>query len=327
MPRSLVQCFCLFALASTPHIAPAVAADARVAAVPTSQRVFVVTSPAELVLPGIASSEFSEVRLAVSPDGKTMLWGSKDRPGGPGGWDIWLTRRGTSEWSPPEPASFDSPDKEFDPAFSPDGKFVYFFSNRQGTLGGDDIFRVPTTASGFGAVEHLGAEVNSAGDEWAPAVSPDGKTLLFASDGRGGAGRRDLFVARLDGHELATAQPLPGAVNTSADEFDATFLPDGSSIVFTRSADIKNDPVELFFAAAGPEGYDTGTILPATVNVSGGYTYGPAIDWADGAILYFTSQRPEAKVGKNDLYRVRFAVEPSRSAAGAESEALCRDGD
>jgi Tol biopolymer transport system component len=296
--------------AMTPRFAPAAAAETRAAAIPAQPRVFEVTSHAELVLPGIASTAFSEVRLAVSPDGKTMLWGSKDRPGGPGGWDIWVTRQGARGWSAPEPVAFDSPDKEFDPAYSPDGQYVYFFSNRPGTLGGDDVFRVPATGSGFGVVEHLGAEVNSAGDEWAPAISPDGKTLLFASDGRGGAGRRDLFVARLEGRECAPAQPLPGAVNTAADEFDATFLPDGRGLVFTRSADIKSDPVELFFAALGPEGYDAGTILPTTVNVSGGYTYGPAIDWADGATLYFTSQRPEAKVGKNDLYRVRFAVKP-----------------
>jgi Tol biopolymer transport system component len=276
---------------------------------PTPVRTFEVTSPAELVLPGIASSKYSEVRLAVSPDGKSMLWGSKDRPGGPGGWDIWVTRRGANGWSAPEPASFDSPSKEFDPAFSPDGSYVYFFSNRPGTLGGDDIFRAPTTATGFGPVEHLGAEVNSAGDEWAPALSPDGKDLLFASDGRGGAGRRDLFVARVVGHGFAPAQALPGGVNTAADEFDATYLRDGS-LVFTRSADIKNDPVELFFAVQGSGGYDAGTRLPPSVNVSGGYTYGPAIDWQDAAILYFTGQRPEAKVGKNDLYRVRFAIRP-----------------
>ncbi len=310
MHSSLVRCLAACALAMAPCCVPAAAAEARAGAVPTQHRVFEVTSAAELVLPGIASSEFSEVRLAVSPDGKTMLWGSKDRPGGPGGWDIWVTRQGARGWSAPEPVSFDSPDKEFDPAFSPDGRYVYFFSNRPGTLGGDDVFRVPTTASSFGSVEHLGAEVNSAGDEWAPAMSPDGKTLLFTSDGRGGAGRRDLFVARLAGQGFEPARALPGAVNTAADEFDATFLADGRGLVFTRSADIENDPVELFFAALGPAGYEAGTILPTTVNVSGGYTYGPAIDWADGAILYFTSQRPEAKVGKNDLYRVRFAVRP-----------------
>jgi Tol biopolymer transport system component len=283
---------------------------AQAGAAAAQPRRFEVTSPAELVLPGIASSAFSEVRLAVSPDGQTMLWGSKDRPGGPGGWDIWVTRRSASGWSSPSPASFDSPDKEFDPAFSPDGRFVYFFSNRPGTLGGDDIFRAPTTASGFGAVEHLGAEVNSAGDEWAPALSPDGRTLLFASNGRGGAGRLDLFVARLEGHGIGAAQALPGGVNTAADEFDATFLLDGRSIVFTRSTDIKSAPVELFFAALGVGGYDAGTILPAAVNVNGGYTYGPAVDWADGAVLYFTSQRAEAQVGKNDLYRVTFRVSP-----------------
>lgn len=33
-------------------------------------------------LPGIASTEFSEIRLTLSPDGNTALWFSRDRPGG-----------------------------------------------------------------------------------------------------------------------------------------------------------------------------------------------------------------------------------------------------
>jgi TolB protein len=292
--------------AATAIVAASVSAAKPLRPFPT----FELTSAAELVAPGIASSPFSEVRLAMSPDGMTMLWGSTNRPGGPGGWDVWLSRRGEAGWRAPEPASFNSRANDFDPAFSPDGRYVYFFSNRSGGMGGDDIYRVRVTASGFGSLEPLGPEVNSSGNEWAPSLSPDGKTLLFASDGRGGAGRHDLFTARSEGTGFTAARGLTGGINTAADEFDATFLADGGSVVFARSPDVDKDPIALYFSSRERDGYGAGAILPPTVNVEGGHTLGPALDWADPSLLYFTGHRPESSVGKLDLYRVRFRVRP-----------------
>ncbi|MGH6634408.1 MAG: hypothetical protein ACREB0_13685, partial [Sphingopyxis sp.] len=48
-----------------------------------------IVGEAELFAPGIASTDHSEVRLTISPDGRTALWFSRNRPGGPGGYDIW----------------------------------------------------------------------------------------------------------------------------------------------------------------------------------------------------------------------------------------------
>lgn len=266
-----------------------------------------VTSAAELVAPGVVSSEHAEIRLAASPDGRTLLWGSTDRKGGPGGWDIWMSRRSGGAWGAPVAVSFDSEANDFDPAYSADGRWVYFFSNRPGGFGGDDLYRAAVTGDGFGPAQHLGPEVNTAGDEWAPAPSPDGKRLMFASNRPGS--KHDLYVAQVRGDGFAPAEPLPGAVNTpGADEFDATFLADGTSIVFSRSTDVENDPIALYFAARGPAGYDAGTLLPASVNVAGGYTLGPSIDGVDRAVLYFSSKRPEAGAGKLDVYRVRYAL-------------------
>lgn len=269
-----------------------------------------IMSAAELVAPRIASSEFVEVRLAASPDGRMLLWGSTDRKGGPGGWNVWMSRRNEVGWGAPEPAPFDSEANDFDPAFSADGRFVYFFSNRPGGFGGDDIYRVAVTGDGFGSAQHLGPEVNTAGDEWAPAPSPDGTLLMFASNQPGK--KHDLLVAQVRGDGFAPATPLPGAVNTdAADEFDATFLADGSSIVFARSTDVESAPIQLYFAARNKDGYEAGTLLPASVNVDGGATLGPSIDGADRYILYFSSTRPEAKVGKLDLYRVHYTIDHS----------------
>ena len=47
----------------------------------------------EVVAPGIVSTPASEVRIAISPDGRRALWGVIDRSGGPGGWDIFESAR------------------------------------------------------------------------------------------------------------------------------------------------------------------------------------------------------------------------------------------
>jgi Tol biopolymer transport system component len=251
------------------------------------------------------STAHSEIRFATSPDGKLRLWGSTDRAGGPGGWDIWQSRATDGGWSAPEPAAFDSPANDFDPAFSADGKYVYFFSNRPGGAGGDDIYRAPLTAGGFGAVEHLGPEINTEGNEWAPSPALDGGGLLFATNRP--PGKHDLYFAAARGSGFAPAEALPGALNTpDHDEFDATYLADGTSIVFSRSTDVENDPIALFVSRRGPAGYDAGTRLPDTVNVDGGYTLGPSIDLHDRQVLYFSSKRAEAGAGKLDIYRIRY---------------------
>jgi Tol biopolymer transport system component len=261
-----------------------------------------------LVAPNIISSEFSEVRATISPDGQWMLWGSTNRPGGPGGWNIWISRQSARGWSAPESASFNSDANDFDPAFAPDGRSLYFFSNREGGFGGDDLYRISFVGGKFGAVEHLGAEVNSAGDEWAPALSLDGKTLLFSTNGRGGAGRHDLFVSQATGAGLwGNASSVTGAINTAADEFDATFLSDGKTIVFTRSPDVAADePVTLHVASLGASGYEVGAPLAFTTDFQ--YSLGPALNWRDRSLLLFSAAAKDAKSPRADVYEVRYKL-------------------
>ena len=67
------------------------------------------TGPAEVFARGRVSSEFSEVKAALSPDGTRVLWGSTNRPGGPDGWDLWESRKEGAAWSATSAAPFCSP--------------------------------------------------------------------------------------------------------------------------------------------------------------------------------------------------------------------------
>src|SRR3546814_8042413 len=162
-----------------------------------------------------------------------------------------MARRVTSGWSSPTPVSFNSPGRDFDPAFSADGRFVYFCSDRSGGIGKDDLYRVAVMRAGFGAPENLGPRVNSAENEYAPMLSPDGRLLLFSSDRPGGAGRHDLYPARAQGRGFVTVAPLAGAINPAADEFDASFLADSRTLVFARAPSMQDARVDLFAAEIG----------------------------------------------------------------------------
>ena len=276
------------------------------AAGPASGVALEIVGDATPFAPGIASTAHAEIRLTLSPDGDTALWFSRDRPGGAGGYDIWMSRRIAGHWSEASPVAFNSPSRDFDPAFSADGRFVYFCSDRPGGLGGDDLYRVAVTQTGFGAVEHLGPAVNSAANEFAPMLASRGDRLLFSSDRAGGNGGHDLFAAARSGTGFAPAQRLPGAVNTTANEFDATFLHDGATIVFARAQDFRRDRVDMFVSSPQAGRYPAGERLPSPANSSRYDSYGAMLDWSTPDILTFSAERADGQ--GMDLYRLRYRL-------------------
>lgn len=74
---------------------------------------------------------------------------------------------------------------------------LYFYSNRPGTIGGNDIW-VATRAKArdsWSAPANLGPAVNSTADETRPSLSWDATLLYFGSNRAGGEGSSDIYVS------------------------------------------------------------------------------------------------------------------------------------
>jgi outer membrane protein OmpA-like peptidoglycan-associated protein len=213
---------------------------------------------AEPLSKNILDPDRNEGTPTFSSDGKTMIFArgnSGKRKDTSPDVDLYISRFVPNEgWSEPRLVSAsDSSAWDGSPAFSRDGKTVYFSSNRVGGSGGLDIYRVNMDASGrFGNPANMGKAINTAGDEMFPFVTADGK-LYFASDGHPGLGKLDLFVAiRSAGKTMVENLGLP--YNSSLDDFGLSIDEEGN-IFFTsnREGGKGNDDIYYYLAPPKPK--------------------------------------------------------------------------
>ncbi|WP_341227204.1 OmpA family protein [uncultured Arcticibacterium sp.] len=204
----------------------------------------------------IFDSERNEGTPAFSPDGKTVIFArsnSGKRKDVSPDVDLYISRLAPSTgWTEPILVSAsDSASWDGCPAFSGDGKTLYFASNRAGGSGGMDLYRVNMDASGrFGNPANMGKALNTPGDEMFPYVSRDGK-LFFASDGHPGLGKLDLFVAeRRSGKISVENMGLP--YNSSMDDFGLS-SDDNGNVFFSSNRRGGMGDDDIYFYQAPPK--------------------------------------------------------------------------
>ncbi|KAB2646445.1 MAG: hypothetical protein DVB27_07165 [Verrucomicrobia bacterium] len=194
------------------------------------------------------------IEAAFSPNGTMMVLVRRDPTTGENA-DLYLSQWDGRTWSHPEPlASINSASNDRGPAFSQDGRYLYFTSDRAGGAGGYDLYVARWDGKAWGGVESLGQPVNTAANELGPALSADGKRLYFSSDRNGK--REDIFVAQSLPGETAdpkapakpVSPPLPplpkfvaadsaGPLNSAADDVEAVLTARGDHIFLASDRD------------------------------------------------------------------------------------------
>lgn len=104
------------------------------------------------------------------------------------------------------------------PAFSMDGKTMYFVSDMPGGFGGTDIYMSKNDNGKWGEPTNMGVSINTEGNELFPSVLRD-SVLYFASNGKGGLGGLDIFAAQIIGEKVKEVVNMGYPVNTAYDDF------------------------------------------------------------------------------------------------------------
>lgn len=140
----------------------------------------------------------------LSDDGKTMLFSSV-RPGGFGGWDIYVSNFVGGEWSAPRNlgSPLNTQGNEITPFY--DGNNLYFSSDWHRGLGGQDVFRAELGSEEIKNIYHLGPIVNSSYDDYGFIFNSEQRLGYLTSTRSGGRGNEDIWQVVKKTADVTTA--------------------------------------------------------------------------------------------------------------------------
>ena len=145
---------------------------------------------------GVNTSSW-ESQPCVSADGKELYFVSRRN----GNADIYCAKRNADRsWGEPQNlgAPINTKGSEMAPFLHPDGKTLYFSSDKHIGMGGFDLFMSRRGEDGqWQEPVNLGFPINTSGDEINFFVAADGKTAFISSQREGGRGGYDIYTFEL----------------------------------------------------------------------------------------------------------------------------------
>jgi outer membrane protein OmpA-like peptidoglycan-associated protein len=104
------------------------------------------------------------------------------------------------------------------PCLSPDGKKLFFASDKPGGFGGSDLYYSEWKNNRWEDPVNLGPVINTKGNESYPFINPSGE-LFFSSDGHPGHGGKDIFFSIFSDSTWLTPVCLDAPINSEFDDF------------------------------------------------------------------------------------------------------------
>jgi hypothetical protein len=221
-----------------------------------------------------------------------------------------------SAWSAPVNlgATINSGPNNQHPAISRNGLSLYYSSDRSGTFGKLDIWvsQRPSLEDSWGTPQNLGPNINSSGNDLAPAFTPDGHWMYFHSDRPGGCGptgTSDLYVShrkdKTDDFGWEPAENLGCVINSIYNDAGPTFFEDEeldiTLLYFTsaRPAPPGGGDFDIYASTLQPDGtWGPGVFVP---ELSSPFRDTRTTIRKDGLEMIISSGRPGG-VGSEDIW-------------------------
>ena len=198
-----------------------------------------VTADGELQTPSIIeeniNTKYHEGIVSFSPDGNTMYFSRESYYEKKYERDsltkykisvlnLYKSINQEGQWSEAEALSLNGDNYSVkNPSVSPDGKTLYFASDKSGGFGNFDIYSAPIDQNGsVGEATNMGQKLNTEGQEMFPFISSN-NTLYFSSNGHLGLGGLDVFFAKIIDGKIGPVRNIGIPVNGNADDFAFSF--------------------------------------------------------------------------------------------------------
>lgn len=249
--------------------------------------------------PSINSND-NEADIGLSADGQQLFVYR-----GVNGGDIYYSELEGETWGHLIPLNSNINTKAWEThaTLSLDGTTLYFVSDREGGLGGRDIWRCVKLPNGQWSMPlNLGPTINTPYDEDAPFIHPDGVTLFFSSTGHKNMGGFDIFKSTKDDDgKWSEPENLKAPINTTDDDifyvqsvdgkrgYFSSVRPNGKGEKDIYMINYEQSIVEPLALLKGYLTFDGSTKVPSDVHIM-------ATDMESGLVVQ--DVRPNAVSGK-----------------------------
>ena len=152
--------------------------------------------------------------------------------------DLWMVENVDNSWLAPVHlgTSVNSALHDSYPSVAND-KTIYFFRRFEGDEGLSEILYAPFRDGDYSEPMRLEGDINTQWDEWDPAISPDGRILVFCSKRPSGLGKDDLYVSFKDRNgRWSNSTNLGDRVNSPNSENRPFITSDGKYLFFNSDS-------------------------------------------------------------------------------------------
>jgi outer membrane protein OmpA-like peptidoglycan-associated protein len=201
---------------------------------------------------------------------------------------------------------------------SNDGQRLLLYRDDQ--YGNGDIYESFLQGETWSVPVSISSVINTDAHESTASISPDGRTVYFVSDRKGGFGKRDIWQStQYENGSWSNPKNLGDAINTEFDEESVFMHPDGKTLYFSSRGHNTMGGYDIFKSVYENDEWSTPINLGEPINTKEDDLF--FVLTADGKMGYYSS----ARGGNKDIYSIEFQYKQKKQPKLKVIKGVIRD--